>query len=94
MKNCIVSKIFIIFIGMFFIIFIFYSYYKGWFIDEIIFNWLFKLGKYNLNWNVFLYVRKLECNGYFYVFRKDSDENYFIIGLICVIEIKIDCVLM
>lgn len=40
---------------------------------------------------MFLYVRKLECSGYFYVFRKDSDENYFIIGLICVIEIKIDC---
>lgn len=74
--------------------FILYNYHKGWSTDEITFNWQFKSGKQNLNRNVFLYVRKSERSGYFHVFRKDSDENYPIIGLICVTEIKIDCVLM
>lgn len=87
-KNCTVSKRFIIFIGMFSTTFILYNYPKGWSTHEITFNWPFKSGKQNLNRNVFLYVRKSERNGYFPVFRKDSDENNPIIGLICVTEIK------
>lgn len=93
-KNCTVSKSFIIFIGMFPTTFILYNYPKGWSTHEITFNWPFRSGKQNLNRNVFLYVRKSERNGYFPVFRKDSDENNPIIGLICVTEIKFDCVLM